>query len=256
MASLFETNYRTLKNILEYNDVKLKEQEARESNSSSPAETSPTPKRYTFKVTTLLSVLDWNAIYSNDKLFTSILFMIILILSQLVFSYIAFALVSVEQNISMFYISQALNLICSYIMPMALIRDLDDVFENPFAELSKEVEVFRQLRNCVVAQSVCTIISIIAVVKVFTTESIIEQRFNIALGRDAPVDMTFFVRTLQLISFQLTLINLILASVNLFMTSRKIRHCFNRVERYQHAGDRDLIYNAELMEQRFVHDFF
>ncbi|TID14917.1 hypothetical protein CANINC_004588 [Pichia inconspicua] len=246
--------FKTLRQILEYNDRVIQSQLL--DDGFEEVANSTSAKKFTLQRTNLLSVLNWNVIFSNNKLFTCMMFMIVTILSQLVFSYVAFALVDVQESISMFYFSQALNLVLSYIMPMALIKDLDDVLENPFAELSKEIELFRQLRNCLIAQSVCCLVSLIALVKVFTSGPFIEMRYNIEQRVDIPLDMTHFVRLLQMISFQLTVINLILAATSFFLTMRKIRYCFNRVERMQSPSDLHAMLNTELNENRYVNNYF
>lgn len=247
-------DFKTLRQILEYNDKVVEIQAS--SIGSEEAFNSNSPKKFTLQRTSVMSVLNWNVIFSNKKLFTCILFLIVTMLSQLVFSYIAFALVDIQENISIFYFSQALNLVLSYIMPMTLIQDLDEVLENPFAELSKEIDFYRQLRNCVIAQCLCCLVSLIALVKVFTKGPFIEMRYNMEQGIDLPLDMTQFVRILQLISFQLTFINLILATTSFFLTIRKIRYCFNRVEKMQNPADLHVMLNTELNRNRYIENFF
>lgn len=267
MTTRTVNNFKTLRQILEYNDRQIQLKHiANSDNQNAPIESSPdvtgannlpTYKRnYSVKKTTLLQVLDWNAVVSNDKLFSCMMLLLVSIVAQLIFSYISFALVNVQQSIPVFYISQGLNLVFSYAIPLSLLQDLDEVFENPFSELSKEVNLYRQLRICVLIQSVCIIVSILALVKLFTGGPFIELRINYRDMTEVSKDMTTFIRILQIISFQLTLINLALASINLFMTDRKIRRCFNRIEKMQQPEDMQAMFNSDLIEMKFNHVMF
>jgi hypothetical protein len=244
-------NFKTLRELLDYNDVMERSEQIISTN-----EISTNRKEYTIKKSSLLAVSDWNAIYSNNKLFSCMLLMLVTILSQLVFSYIAFGLVSVKENVDMFYISQAINLIFSYLLPLSIIQGINDVLENPFSELSNEISVYKQLRNCVIAQLFCTIISMIALIKIFNGGSFTEIRFNYQEKKELSIDMTSFIKILQVISFQLTLINLILVFANYCLMNRKIRHCINRIEHLQNASDMEAMFNHEIVDERFLHDLF
>jgi hypothetical protein len=93
-------------------------------------------------------------------------------------------------------------------------------------------------------------------VKLFTGGPFIELRINYNDMSEVSKDMTTFIRILQIISFQLTLINLALASINLFMTDRKIRRCFNRIEKMQQPEDMQAMFNSDLIEMKFNHVMF
>lgn len=250
MTTRTVNNFKTLRELLDFNDV------IAQSRNIMPQNVSPTSKHYTINKTSLLSVTNWNAIYSNAKLFNCMMLMLLTILSQLVFSYIVFALVNVKESVTVFYLSQALNLILSYILPLALISELEDILENPFSQLAKELQVYKQLRLCVIAQSICVIVSITALVKVFRGGPYVELRYSFQEMKELPVDMTVFIRVLQIISFQLTLINLILAVTNFIMTNRKIRSCINRIERLQNPEDLEVMFNHEDLENKFEHNIF
>lgn len=255
MTTRTANNFKTLREILDYNDRLVQERNLQEHHGESTQAAANT-KSYTLKKTTALSVLNWDAVFSNQKVFACMLLLLITVLSQLVFSYVTFALVNVQQSLGIFYLSQVINLFFSYVMPLSLIKELDEVFENPVAQLSSEIEIYRQLKLSVLIYCFCAIISLAALVNVFSGGPYIELRYNFQELQDIPVDMTTFVRILQIISFQLTLINLILCSINLYITDRKIRHCFNRIERLQDRADLEIMFNEDLIEQRFDNNFF
>ncbi|GAV28903.1 hypothetical protein PMKS-002381 [Pichia membranifaciens] len=256
MTTRTVNNFKTLREILDYNDILVQERNNLQENHEEPTTGTNAGKTYTLKKTTALSVLNWDAVFSNQKVFACMMLMLITVLSQLVFSYVTFALVNVQQSLGLFYLSQALNLFFSYVMPLSLIKELDEVFESPVAQLSSEIEIYRQLKISVMIYCVCAIVSTAALASVFSSGPFIELRYNLQELRDVPVDLTSFVRVLQIISFQLTLINLMLCSINLYITDRKIRRCFNRIERLQDRADLEIMFNENLIEQRFDNNFF
>lgn len=182
--------------------------------------------------------------------------MLISILSQLVFSYLAFAMVNVEQSLTIFYLSQLINLITSYLLPLSLLKDLDEVLENPFQQLHSEVAVFKQLKFCVIIQACCTLISVIALLTVLNGGTYLESRYDYITQTEKKVDLTTFVRILQIISFQLTLINFILASINLYLAARKIRLCFNRIDKMQDQADLEVLFNSSVINKKFNQSYF
>lgn len=254
-------NFKTLREILDFNDRLNQNEIETQINELNERVDVMNPNNhflrgYSIKKTSITSVLDWNAVYSNDKLFSCIMVLLITVVSQLVFSYISFALVNVQQNMVLFYCCQGLNLIFSYLIPLTLIQDIEEVFENPTVQLASEIHIYKQLRFCSYVHFLCFVVSLCTLVYLFRNGPFIEMRVNIRDMVETPIDMTTFIRILQLISFQLTSINLILSLLNLFLTSRKIRHCYNKIERLQNPQDMDLMFNASLVENRFSNDLF
>lgn len=229
------TDSPTLKEILDFND--------QVSNNKTPGLSSDAT-RYTLSTTPLLSVTNWSAIYSKQKLVSCIAITIITILSQLVLTYITLTSVNIRKDLSLVYASQIINLLCSYLLPISLLADFKGVFDDPLFELSGEVEIYRMLRLCVAAESICAIVSVIALYVVCHGSPFIELRHSFQEAKEIAVDMTTFIRVLQLISLQLTLINLALATVSLYLSNIKIRRCFSEVEYTQHVSDYELLLNS------------
>lgn len=254
-------NFKTLREILDIHDRMNHHEMATQIDQLNEQADPSDPNNhylrgYSIKRTSIISVLDWNAVYSNNKLSSCIMVLLITVVSQLVFSYISFALVNVQQNMTLFYICQGLNLIFSYLIPLTLIQDIEEVFENPAVQLSSEIHIYKQLRFCAYVHTICFIVSLSTVIYLFQNGPFIELRLNFRDMVETPVDLTSFIRILQLISFQLTSINLILSLLNLYLTSRKIRHCYNRMEKLQNPEDMDTMFNSSLMDHRFSSNMF
>ncbi|CAI8498212.1 unnamed protein product [Pichia kudriavzevii] len=182
--------------------------------------------------------------------------MILATLGQLAFSYVAIGLVNVQQDISLFYVSQGLNLLFSYVLPMTMLTEIDVVRENPLEKLSTEIQIYRRLRVTAVIQFLCTVISGITLNVMITGGPYTRERFGIGDGPTVTEDVTGFVRLIQFISFQISLVVLILTFVNLYMTDRKIRCCFNRVERMQNTSDMEVMFNDTILQRRYNPEYF
>lgn len=253
------SQFKTLREILDYNDRMLKEASSQENPTptvNSDQNALQNRRNYTLKKTSLLSVLNWDAVFSNRKAQSLLTMLVITILSQCVFSYITFTLITLPENLSLFFLSQLINLFTSYIIPLALLSDIENVFESPLEQLSNEVDIYRHLRNSMLVYLFTLTLSGSALLQVLRGGPYIETTYDYRLNRNIEVDLTLFVKILQIISFQLTLINTILCAVNLFIISRKIKYCFNRIERLQNRSDLEMMLNGNVLERQFNNLFF
>lgn len=262
MTSRTFNNYKTLRDILDYNDKLIRQNETSvqingdQHDISTNNGTNGNKRLYSLKTTSALSVLNWDMVFSNKKMMNCMILMIITVLSQLVFSYIMFFLVSVEGGLVWFYISHIINLIFAYLLPLSIMRNLDDVSETPLVHLSSEIDIYRQLKWNMIIYFICLTISTMALYEVFTSGPFISETVDFQTGRELKLDMTSFVKILQIISFQLTLFNFVLTLINLFLTTRKIRFCFNRIEKLQNREDLEAMFNENIINKKIKNNFF
>lgn len=250
MTTRTVNHFKTLREILDYNDRLTHNLYTDEETLATHA------PHYRIKEATLFSVINWNEIMTNRKLIVILITMILATLGQLAFSYVAIGLVNVQQDISLFYVSQGLNLLFSYVLPMTMLTEIDVVRENPLEKLSTEIQIYRRLRVTAVIQFLCTVISGITLNVMITGGPYTREQFGIGDGPTVTEDVTGFVRLIQFISFQISLVVLILTFVNLYMTDRKIRCCFNRVERMQNTSDMEVMFNDTILQRRYNPEYF
>ncbi|KAG0669717.1 hypothetical protein C6P42_004279 [Pichia californica] len=141
-------------------------------------------------------------------------------------------------------------------MPFSLIRDFDEIADAPLNRLAAEVSIYKQLKFNSYFFFICTTVSAIGLYQIFTGGPFTETDIDLQTNEEITSDLTSVVRALQTISFQLTLINFLLCVINLFMADRKIRVCFNRVERMQDREDMEVMFNNNLLDNKFKSDFF
>lgn len=260
MTSRTFNNYKTLREILDYNDDVIRRNEininVNHNQYNTGNDNNDNRKLYSLKTTSALSILNWNLVFSNKKMMNCMILMIITVLSQLVFSYIMFFLVSVEGGLVWFYISHIINLVFAYLLPLSILRDLDDVSDTPLVHLSSEIDIYKQLKWNTIIYFICLTISAMALYEVFTSGPFISETIDFQTGTEIKLDMTSFVKILQIISFQLTFFNFGLTTTNLFLTTRKIRFCFNRIEKMQNREDLEVMFNENIINTKLKNNFF
>lgn len=184
------------------------------------------------------------AVLNNKRSLHSLIIYIVFMVSQLIINYIGIIILDIENRPAILTVSQIYNIFGSYFFPLVMAAQVDENLTNPFQDLNREADVYKNFRLSAIIQGVGLILSIGATVEVFTGGPYNMQKSAFPQPGTTNIDITVFVRVYQLTTMQIVICTLILSLVNLYITDRRLINYFNRIETTQAKTDLEGMFHS------------
>ncbi|KAG7883072.1 hypothetical protein KL925_000467 [Ogataea polymorpha] len=188
----------------------------------------------------ITEVANWDAIFSDPKMFSSMLIYIAFMMAQLGLSYAGFVYFEVENRPAIYSVSMLYNIFASYFFPILIASTMEENLENPFESLRKEVRACQGFVVCVCIQAVALALSVWSTVRIFKTERVLLVDFDYVSKRTKKIDVTSMIKVFQVVSLSLTVFGFLMSLVNFVITRNRLIRYLHRIEREgEHEWARD-----------------
>ncbi|KAG7883940.1 hypothetical protein KL938_002525 [Ogataea parapolymorpha] len=185
-------------------------------------------------------VANWDAIFSDPKMFSSMLIYIAFMMAQLGLSYAGFVYFEVENRPAIYSVSLLYNIFASYFFPILIASTMEENLENPFESLRKEVRACQGFVVCVCIQAVALALSVWSTVRIFQTEQVLLVDYDYVSRRTKKIDVTSMIKVFQVVSLSLTVFGFLMSLVNFVITRNRLIRYLHRIEREgEHEWARD-----------------
>ncbi|KAH3661920.1 hypothetical protein OGAPHI_006099 [Ogataea philodendri] len=183
-------------------------------------------------------VANWDAIFSNPKMFSSMLIYVAFMMAQLGLSYAGFVYFEVENRPAIYSVSLLYNIFASYFFPILIASAMEENLESPFESLRREVKACQGFVLCICVQAVALALSVWSTVRIFQTDQVMLIDYDYLTRRANKIDVTSMIKVFQVVSLTLTGFGFLMSLVNFWITRNRLIRFLHRIEReHQLAND-------------------
>ncbi|KAG7751108.1 hypothetical protein KL912_000241 [Ogataea haglerorum] len=176
-------------------------------------------------------VANWDAIFSDPKMFSSMLIYIAFMMAQLGLSYAGFVYFEVENRPAIYSVSLLYNIFASYFFPILIASTMEENLENPFESLRKEVRACQGFLVCVCIQAAALALSAWSTVRILQTGQVLLVDYDYVSRSTKKIDVTSMIKVFQVVSLSLTVFGFLMSLVNFVITRNRLIRYLHRIER-------------------------